>query len=140
MTDSPRGRVRAHAGWIIEPAAPHSPEAAALLRLYLAEMITRYYDRPTNDAEMGCYLAEGHASDDLTPPTGLLLLARRNGRPAGCLGLRHLDAQTLELTRMFIRPDHRGQGGASQLLSRAETTARELGARTIRLTTRKDLS
>ena len=63
--------------WRIEPADPRSPQAAAVLRLYQAEMITRYYRRPTDDAEIDWHLANGYNSDDLTPPTGLLLLARR---------------------------------------------------------------
>ncbi|MEV4130454.1 GNAT family N-acetyltransferase [Nocardia sp. NPDC049707] len=127
------------APWSVEPADPRSPEAAAILRLYLAEMICRYYGRPTDNAEIDRHLAEGHDSDDLTPPTGLLLLARRSGEAVGCVGLRRLDAQTLELTRMFVRPDTRGDGAAAELLSSAEVAARELGARTIRLTTREDL-
>ncbi|MFX0575745.1 GNAT family N-acetyltransferase [Nocardia nepalensis] len=127
------------APWAIEPAEPGSPEAATILRLYLAEMISRYYGRPTDDAEIDRHLADGHDSEDLTPPTGLLLLARRSGEAVGCVGLRRLDAQTLELTRMFVRLDARGDGGGAALLGSAEVAARELDARTIRLTTRKDL-
>ncbi|MRH90679.1 GNAT family N-acetyltransferase [Nocardia sp. SYP-A9097] len=125
--------------WTVEPAEPRSTDAAAILRLYLAEMITRYYGRPTDDAEIDRHLANGHDSADLTPSTGLLLLARRRGEAVGCIGLRHLDARTLELTRMFVRPDTRGQGGAAELLGAAEAAARELGAHSIRLNTRKDL-
>ncbi|MGF6887237.1 GNAT superfamily N-acetyltransferase [Nocardia sp. GAS34] len=127
------------APWTVEPAEPRSPEAAAILRLYLAEMISRYYGRPTDDAEIDRHLADGYDSDDLTPPTGLLLLARRTGTAVGCVGLRRLDARTLELKRMFIRPDARGDGGAAELLASAELAARELGAHAIRLTTRNDL-
>ncbi|MEU0499475.1 GNAT family N-acetyltransferase [Nocardia sp. NPDC004278] len=127
------------ARWAVEPAEPRSPEAATILRLYLAEMISRYYCRPTDEAEIDRHLADGHDSDDLAPPTGLLLLARRSGEAVGCVGLRRLDAQTLELTRMFVRPDARGDGGAAELLGSAELAARELGAHAIRLTTRKDL-
>ncbi|MBY8855570.1 GNAT family N-acetyltransferase [Nocardia sp. CA2R105] len=123
----------------VEPAEPGSLEAAGILRLYLAEMISRFYGRPTDDAEIDRHLAEGHGSDDLTPPTGLLLLARRGGAVVGCVGLRRLDAQTLELTRMFVRPDVRGDGVAAELLGSAELAAREFGARAIRLTTRQDL-
>ncbi|MFE1592821.1 GNAT family N-acetyltransferase [Nocardia sp. NPDC058705] len=56
------------------------------------------------------------------------------------MGLRHLAPRTLELTRMFVHPDTRGKGGASALLHAAESTARTLGAHTIRLNTRKDLT
>ncbi|WP_416561995.1 GNAT family N-acetyltransferase [Nocardia testacea] len=133
MTDNGR------APWVIEPAEPDSPEAATILRLYLAEMISRYYCCPTDDAEIDRHLADGHGSDDLTAPTGLLLLARQHGEVVGCVGLRRLGLQTLELTRMFVRPDVRGAGCATRLLCSAEVAARELGARVVRLTTRKDL-
>lgn len=123
----------------VEPVDPHAPEAADVLRHYLAEMISRYYRRPTHDAEIDRHLADGHGSDDLRPPTGLLLLARRGGEAVGCVGLRRLGAQTLELTRMFVRPAARGEGLAAELLGCAESAARELGARVIRLNTRKDL-
>ncbi|MFD4427978.1 GNAT family N-acetyltransferase, partial [Nocardia sp. NPDC058497] len=139
MTAKVRGSASEGAHWTVEPAEPHSPEAAAVLRLYLAEMISRYYDRPADDAEIDGHLADGYDSDDLSPPTGLLLLARRRGEAVGCIGLRRLDAQMLELTRMFVRPDVRGEGGAALLLGKVESAAGELGARTIRLNTRNDL-
>lgn len=139
MTERIRGSAPSSARRIVEPAEPRSPEAAAILRLYLAEMISRYYGRPTNDAEIDRHLAEGHDSEDLSPPTGLLLLARLHGEAVGCVGLRHLDTQTLELTRMFVRPDARGEGTAAELLCAAEAAARELGAHSIRLNTRNDL-
>ncbi|WP_433678021.1 GNAT family N-acetyltransferase [Nocardia sp. CA-119907] len=40
---------------------------------------------------------------------------------------------------MFVRPDARGEGRAAELLGCAESAARELGTRAIRLNTRKDL-
>ncbi|MFC9474613.1 GNAT family N-acetyltransferase [Nocardia sp. NPDC056952] len=123
----------------MEPADPHRPEAAGLLRLYLAEMISRYYGRPTDDAEIDQHLADGHDSDDLAPPTGLLLIARRRGAAVGCIGVRRLDADTVELTRMFVHADARGAGAAAALLRAAESAAREAYAHSIRLTTRNDL-
>ena len=40
---------------------------------------------------------------------------------------------------MFVHPDARGNGAATELLTAAENAARDIGAQTIRLTTRKDL-
>ena len=125
--------------WVVEVAAPSEPEAAAVLRDYLAEMISRYYGRETDDAEIDRHLRAGHDSDDLVPPSGLLLLARRSGTVVGCVGLRRVDDATAELTRMFIRRDVRGEGGAALLLAAADRHARELGVRSIRLNTRGDL-
>ncbi len=127
----------------IEAAAPDLPAAAEILRDYLGEMISRYYGRPADDAEISQHLGSGHGSDDLVEPSGVLLLAQRAGgdalRPLGCVGLRWLDAQTRELTRMFVRPEARGAGVAGLLLAAAEQYARKDGASLIRLNTRSDL-
>lgn len=42
------------------------------------------------------------------PPSGCLLLARLDGRPAGCLAFFARDATTMEVKRMYVRPDARG--------------------------------
>lgn len=128
----------------IQTAAPDLPAAAEILRDYLGEMISRYYGRPTNDAEISRHLRDGHDSDDLAGPAGVLLLAHSadgdaQPRPVGCVGLRRLDKQTRELTRMFVRPEARGAGVAALLLAAAEERARADGASVIRLNTRHDL-
>jgi GNAT superfamily N-acetyltransferase len=128
----------------IEAAAPDLPAAAEILRDYLGEMISRYYGRPTGDAEISRHLRAGHGSDDLAEPTGVLLLAHSAAggaqpRPVGCVGLRRLDEQTRELTRLFVRPEARGAGVAARLLAAAEQRARADGASIIRLNTRDDL-
>jgi GNAT superfamily N-acetyltransferase len=115
-----------------------------MLRDYLSEMISRYYGRPTDDTEISQHLGAGHGSDDLVEPTGVLLLAQgadgeAQPRPIGCVGLRRLDEQTRELTRMFVRPEARGAGVAALLLAAAEQRARADGASAIRLNTRNDL-
>lgn len=137
------GTASENADWTVESADPGEPEAAAVLRDYLAEMISRYYGRETDDAEIDRHLRAGHDSDDLAEPTGVLLLARRSGTVVGCVGLRRVDGDTggdtLELTRMFVRREARGEGGAALLLTAAESRARGLGARSIRLNTRSDL-
>ena len=107
-------------------------------------MISRYYGRPTDDVEINQHLGAGHDSDDLVEPTGVLLLAQSadgdaQPRPIGCMGLRRLDEQTRELTRMFVRPEARGAGAAALLLAAAEQRARADGASVIRLNTRNDL-
>ena len=139
------GRVtqKRYAPVTIEVVAPDFPEAAEILRDYLGEMISRYYGRVPSDAEISRHLGPRHGSDDLVEPTGVLLLARSAGdgppRPVGCAGVRSLDEHTRELTRMFVRPEARGEGIAALLLAEAEQRARADGASVIRLNTRKDL-
>ena len=78
-------------------------------------------------------------SDDLVPPTGLLLAARHDGDLAGCGGFRVLSPGVAELSRVFLRPELRGRGGAQALLAALERAALAMGLRTVRLDTRKDL-
>lgn len=127
------------AGWTAAPLPVSHPEAETLLRRYFTELIIRYHGRPTDDAEVAAVLAE-EPSDDLVPPTGEFLVARRTGAPVGCIGIRVLDAGIVELTRMYVGPEARGQGGAGLLIRAAEDVARDtFGAHAVRLDTRKDL-
>ncbi|WP_372407312.1 GNAT family N-acetyltransferase [Streptomyces luteireticuli] len=95
--------------------------------------------RAPTPAELERHLAEIH-DDDLDPPRGVLLVARRGGEPAGCAGLRRLDGGRAEVTRMYVRPAHRGRGVAPALLTALEETARTWDATHIVLETRRDLT
>ena len=44
------------------------------------------------------------------PPGGVLLIARDDGKAAGCVALRGLDAGTGEMKRMYVRDAYRGGG------------------------------
>ncbi|MGW6916088.1 GNAT family N-acetyltransferase [Kitasatospora sp. NPDC054939] len=128
--------------WRVEAAEVASEEAEALLREYFTDVANRWYrlhlgrDGTAEEIETG--LADA-PSDDLAPPTGLFLIGHHDGRPLSCAGLRLLDADTVELTRVFVRPAARGTGGGGQLMAAVEAAARGLGARRIVLDTRLDL-
>ncbi|MCZ7437531.1 GNAT family N-acetyltransferase [Micromonospora sp. WMMC241] len=124
-------------GWTTGLARPDHPDAGVLLREYMADMVRRWYGRPERPGEVAAALAE-MPSDDLAPPTGLLVLAHHDGRPAGCAGLRWQPGWA-ELTRVYVRPAHRGSGGGAALLAAVETYADGAGADRIRLDTRADL-
>ncbi|MFI6872527.1 GNAT family N-acetyltransferase [Streptomyces sp. NPDC050400] len=128
--------------WTIAPEPYDSPVAAALWRAYYTEVSDRWYllheGRATDPAELERGVAAG-AGEQLAPPTGQLLVARYEGRPAGTAGVRLVDAGTAELTRVFVGTEWRGKGGAPLLVAAAEEAARALGAGTIRLDTRGDL-
>ncbi|GAB3935269.1 GNAT family N-acetyltransferase [Micromonospora vulcania] len=123
--------------WVTTTVHPDQPDAVLLLREYITEMVVRYYRRPALPGEVDEALAES-PSDDLTSPTGLLLLAHHGDDLAGCAGLRWRPGWA-ELTRVFIRPAHRGAGGGAALLAAVERQARTAGADRIRLDTRSDL-
>src|SRR5699024_4217687 len=58
---------------------------------------------------------------------GFVLLARHDGEPAGCIGVRDLDEATGEIRRLFVRPEQRGSGLGRQLLTAAHARARAGG-------------
>ncbi|MGW7579007.1 GNAT family N-acetyltransferase [Streptomyces sp. NPDC054765] len=128
--------------WTVAVEPVGSPKAVALLREYYTEVADRYYtlheDRRSTPEEIDEGVAE-YPSADLTPPNGVLLVARHGGMVAGCAGVRLLDARTAELKQMFVRAARRGQGGAGVLLMAAERAAAQLGAERMRLDTRLDL-
>ena len=66
---------------------------------------------------------------------GFLLLARVDGEPAGCVGVRALNSSSGELRRLFVRPEHRGSGLGKQLLQSATEHAQENGFSRLVLTT-----
>ncbi|MBV6700507.1 GNAT family N-acetyltransferase [Kitasatospora aureofaciens] len=134
----------AHASdlWAVTPADVTTDEALALLRDYYYDVANRYYrlhfDRDGTPEELESGLA-GSPSDDLAEPDGVFLIGRYDGAAQSCAGLRCLDATTVELTRVFVRPTVRGTGGGARLLAAVDTAARSLGATRIILDTRLDL-
>jgi GNAT superfamily N-acetyltransferase len=120
--------------WTIRAEPVTEPDAARLLHAYFTEVASRYYGRAATEAEVDAAMAE-----DPTDALAIFLVARRDGVPAGCVGLRPLDPGTAELTRMYVRPEDRGNGGGATLLDAIETAARNLGIHAVRLDTRGDL-
>ncbi|MER8103128.1 GNAT family N-acetyltransferase [Kitasatospora sp. NPDC094016] len=128
--------------WSVTTADVTAPEALALLREYYYDVANRYYrlhlGREGTPEELESGLA-GSPSDDLSAPDGLFLLGHYDGAAQSCAGLRRRDADTVELTRVFVRPGLRGTGGGARLLAVVDEAARSLGARRIVLDTRLDL-
>ncbi|MGA2133743.1 MAG: GNAT family N-acetyltransferase [Bryobacteraceae bacterium] len=61
------------------------------------------------------------------PPDGRLVLALVDGRPAGCVALRRLDAERAEAKRLYVRPAFRGRGIGQVLLEWVIAEARAAG-------------
>ncbi|WP_415950604.1 GNAT family N-acetyltransferase [Streptomyces sp. KLOTTS4A1] len=122
---------------------PLGSEAERLLwRAYYTEVSDRWYVKETGQPTPPDELERGIAEEDgegLRPPDGVLLVARSGGEPLGMAGVRRLDAETCELTRVFLLPAARGKGVAAALMGAVEEAARERGARRLVLDTRLDL-
>jgi GNAT superfamily N-acetyltransferase len=65
----------------------------------------------------------------LAPGLGTFVVARLDGRAVGCGAVRLLDPTTVEVKRMYVEPEMRGQGVAKEVLAHLESAGRELGAR-----------
>ncbi|MGW7535662.1 GNAT family N-acetyltransferase [Amycolatopsis sp. NPDC054798] len=124
--------------WKISEIPAEHPEAAAILREYMDEVASRYYGRPATSDEVDAALAD-EPSDGLAAPTGAFLMAYRGGKPAGCAGVRMVEPGLSALTKVYIRPEHRGHGGGKLVVTAAEEAAKRLGSARMRLDTRNDL-
>lgn len=72
------------------------------------------------------YFGEGGRFDVLVDSAGAIV---------GSVGLHRIDSATVELRKMYLRPELRGQGLGKRLLDYALTEARKLGFRRMTLET-----
>ena len=116
----------------VEDAA--SGDVRWCIQQYLAELADRFehgFD-PARSTRV--------AVEDLTPPTGLLLVAREGGRPVGCGGLRFQEGGYADLKRMWVAPAARGIGLGRRLLRLLEQQAADAGVTVVRLETNAALT
>jgi ribosomal protein S18 acetylase RimI-like enzyme len=68
------------------------------------------------------------------------VVARLDGEPVGCGGLKTLDAATGEIKRVWTAASARGIGVAGRIMQRLEELAKEQGFTRLRLDTNKSLT
>ena len=61
------------------------------------------------------------------PPSGCLILARLDGEPAGCVAYYGQSPTTMEIKRMFVRPEAWGHGIGARMLEALLAEARAAG-------------
>jgi DNA-binding MarR family transcriptional regulator/GNAT superfamily N-acetyltransferase len=113
---------------------PTTEDARWCIEQYFAELARRF--ESGFDPALSIPAGDG----DLTPPSGLLLVARSGDRPLGCGALKLNAGRPAELKRMWVSPEARGLGLGRRLLRCLEHGAAEAGAAIIRLETNGALS
>jgi GNAT superfamily N-acetyltransferase len=116
----------------IEPARLDHPEGEMLAGALHDEMEERYHDSGDDDGGGETAVSAFELS---RPAGGAFLLARIEGRPVGCIGLRRSDHDVGEIKRMYVVPDARHRGVGRVMLGALEAHARRLGYRRIILET-----
>lgn len=102
------------------------PDSVQLIRELSAELAALYQ------------VADGSAGfkpEDVEVPRAGFVVARIDGYPVGCGALRPLDAITVEVKRMYTRPDFRRKGVAQAILDEIDRLAIAYGYTTIKLQT-----
>ncbi|HEY5356662.1 MAG TPA: GNAT family N-acetyltransferase [Streptosporangiaceae bacterium] len=101
----------------IEIEDPESADAQWCLESYFATLEERFEAGFDPDRSIRADVA------DLTPPGGLLLVARLHGRPVGCGALKLHGRRPAEIKRMWVAPEARGLGLGRRLLAELEHQA-----------------
>jgi GNAT superfamily N-acetyltransferase len=115
----------------VEP--PGSADARFCLESYFAELDVRF------DAGFDPAVTISADEHELTPPAGLLLVARLDGRALGCGALKFHGDEPAEVKRMWVASDARGLGLGRRLLIELERHAREHRVRVLHLETNRNL-
>ncbi|PRY16126.1 GNAT family N-acetyltransferase [Kineococcus rhizosphaerae] len=111
----------------IHPRPLGDPDLDTLIEAAVAELNVRY--RTPGEPDVEYPLA----------PEAVCHVAYLDGAPAGCIARVDVDEPgwdaTVEMKRVFVRPQARGRGAARALVARFEAEARAAGARRVRLET-----
>jgi GNAT superfamily N-acetyltransferase len=114
-------------------ADPTSQDARWCFEQYFTELGERF------DTGFDPTLSISAQAHELTPPAGLLLVARLREEPVGCGALKFHENAPGELKRMWVAPRARGLGLGRRLLLALEHYAREAGIAVLHLETNRTL-
>jgi GNAT superfamily N-acetyltransferase len=102
-----------------------SPAGAALTDRVQLEYVERYGGPDSTPVD----------PEEFAPPGGGFLVGYLGGVPVAMGGVRRHEQDAVEIKRMYVVPEVRGQGLSRVMLDALEDLARELGARRVVLET-----
>jgi DNA-binding MarR family transcriptional regulator/predicted GNAT family N-acyltransferase len=114
--------------------AVDSADARLCLDAYFRELKARF------DGGFDAAADDSARAEDMTPPSGLFVIARLDGEAVGCGGFKHIDKTMGEIKRVWTAPATRGLGIARRVLRTLEAAAREAGLKRLRLDTNRALT
>jgi len=117
----------------VQEMDPKSAEARYCLGEYYGELARRF--------AQGFDVARSRDPDavDMRRPRGAFLVAISDGLSIGCVGLKGTGGELAEIKRLWVAPSARGLGLGRRLMDAAETAARELAIKVLRLDTNSAL-
>jgi DNA-binding MarR family transcriptional regulator/GNAT superfamily N-acetyltransferase len=118
----------------VSPEPPDSADARVCLNAYFLELAARFESGFDANADESARVA------DMTPPSGLFVIARLDGGAIGCGGFKRAGKTTAEIKRVWTAPSARGMGVARRMLRALEAAAGEAGVKTLRLDTNRALT
>ena len=116
----------------VEPA--DTADAQTCLKAYFGELAERFetgYDPA---------MAGSASAAEMSAPAGRFVLARLDGRPVGCGGLKIVGPEVGEIKRVWTAPDARRLGVARKIVGLLEAEARGAGLERVRLDTNRALA
>jgi DNA-binding MarR family transcriptional regulator/GNAT superfamily N-acetyltransferase len=118
----------------VRAEAPDSADARDCLNSYFQELAARFESGFDADADQSALV------EDMTPPSGLFVIARLEGDAVGCGGFKRIGEATGEIKRVWTAPAARGIGVARRMLRALEAAARDARVKTLRLDTNRALT
>ncbi len=118
----------------IAVADPTSADVRWCFEQYFAELGKRF------EAGFDPALSIPAEAHELTPPNGLVLIARLRDEPVGCAALKIHQSAPGEIKRMWVAPRARGLGLGRRLLEALERHAKEADVAVLHLETNRTLT
>jgi DNA-binding MarR family transcriptional regulator/ribosomal protein S18 acetylase RimI-like enzyme len=127
-------RLLVASGIEIAETDPRHPAARFCVRAYFDELSERF------DSGFDPALSISADDEELTRPSGFILVATLHGEPVGCGAVKLHPGAPAEIKRMWAAPAVRGLGLGRRMLTELEAGAAASGARVVRLETNGTLA